>query len=744
MTNRWRSGGLLLLAGSLALVVGAGGLRAQSEKLTGSAELGWRSFFDRPNAQQLAKFEEYRDMSPGPFLQSLRLRYQPGDSAARYELTAANAFRLDQTFAGRAHKPGLFDLRLGWDRIPHTFSTDARMPAGAGTSPPFLLPGSFTHTLADTTLWRQSPYLDPVRSKWDVAQGSLTLTPGTSNDLKVDFTNISKSGDRPLSMSLNAVSLYREFLEPIDQNVRDLKLSESYVRQRYQVQVAYDLNAFDNANSSVLVNNPLVATSSTAGSSVGRAALPPSNLAQTFTVAGGLNLPFRTRVNSTLSYSKRSQNEPFIPYTSNTALTDPRLATEPASLNGDVRTLLANITATTHPVRDVSITARYRYWDFNDRTQPFTPQQIPVEVTTDRSIAAIPDSVVGQRYPYTKQNAALELHWRPVPLAGVEASYGWERWDHGIADMIEIVTSNEWTPRLALDLAPAGWISIRGSVSHSQRRNDGYADGTLNDNFNGFRRFNWADRDRDATDLLAQFSPTDRFAFSTTYTVGHDSYPSSSWGVQDDRNTEVGSDVSYMANQRLTVFASYTYEIYRLGELNKYRDGQNPNNPTYDYRIAERDLMQTFGAGLTGTLVPKKLDVEARLDYARGATFLGTTNPLTPVAQTGTPTQQASSVLNATATDFPEITHAYTPFHLSLRYNVNANWSGTVGFNHEEWESSDFRTNNLGTLIYSSPVTPIAVSGFPLGNQLLPYRANYLTFTIGFRPSLSRVARPIL
>jgi MtrB/PioB family decaheme-associated outer membrane protein len=739
MTNVERGGGLLLLAGALALLASAGAVRAQSadSTLSGSGELGWRSFINRPNAQQLAKFEEYRDMGPGAVLQSLRLEYRPGDGRTRYGLTAAELFRRDQALAARSVRPGLFDLRLGWDRIPHTFSTDARLVAGAGTTSPFSLPSTLTRTLADTTAWRAAPFIGPVRTGWDVAQAVLTVTPDTHHDITADFTNIAKSGSRPMSMSLNATSLYREFLEPVDQNVRDLKLSESYARKRYQVQVAYDLNAFDNANASVSVTNPLLATSSpTAGSSVGRGALAPSNLAQTFTVAGGLNLPFRTRVNSTLSYGLRSQNEPFIPYTSNTALTDPRLATEPTSLNGDVHTLLANFTATTRPFRAVSLTARYRYWDFDDRTQVFTGKQMPLEVITDRSITGFADTtVVTERFPYRKQNAGLELRWSPIQPVGVQAGYAWERWNR--AEGLEVATTNEYTPRVALDVSPADWISLRASVSHSGRRNNGYPDDAGNDNFAGFRRFNMADRDRNAGDLLAQLTATDRLAFSANYSVGRDAYPNSPYGVQSDRNSVLGGDVSYMVAPRLTVFASYTYELYRLGELNKYRDGTNPSNATFDYLIDERDLMQTGGLGLTGTLVPNRLDVEFRWDRSRGATLLQARNPLTPSATS------ASSISNATATDFPEIHHTWNPVHVTFRYDLNPNWSASLGFSHESWDSYDFRTAGLGALVYSS-ASPAAVSGVPLGNDLLPYTADYLTFSIGFRPHLSRAARPIL
>ena len=73
MTNRRRDG--LLLLASLAAMAMPAPARSQSPdgRLTGTAELGWRGFIDRPSALQRAKFEEYRDLTPGPFLQALRI-----------------------------------------------------------------------------------------------------------------------------------------------------------------------------------------------------------------------------------------------------------------------------------------------------------------------------------------------------------------------------------------------------------------------------------------------------------------------------------------------------------------------------------------------------------------------------------------------------------------------------------------------------------------------------------------------
>ncbi len=746
MTKQWRRTALLL---PVLAVVYAGGVSAQTNgQVTGSADLGWRSFFQRPNALEMAKFEEYRDMSPGPFLQNLQIEFLPGDKQmTSWEVGATNALRRDQTFFARTSRPGLFDLRLGWDQIPHTYSTDGQIIAGAATSSPFTLPSSLTRTLADTTAWKNNAqYLDPIRNEWNVGRASLALTPGESNDLKLEYTRIGKSGERPMGMAFGSPgNNQREILEPVDQTINDLRVSESYARRRYQLQFSYDLNAFHNADAAVIAANPLAgANTATAGAANGRSALAPSNLAQTFSFAGGASLPLRVRVNGAVTYSVRSQNAAFIPMTDNTAITDPRQTIMPASLQGDIHTILGNLTATAHPIEDVTLTGHYRLFKYEDRTPAITAADMPIEIVNDRSISVLDTGEVARDpLPFQRQNAGIDLGWGPSELVNLRASLGWERWDRYNIGPRNVRTNNEYTPRLTLDLAPTDWAQLRGSISHSRRRGTQYEDDTERADF---RRFDEADRDANRGDLSLQLTPNARWSVGVDYGRGTEDFPTDATnpnplGVRKDDNTLLSGNLGWTPTARVNLFASYTREVYNLQQHSRYGEPSLPNNPTYDWIADSKEFVETYGVGANATLIARKLDLEFRYDRSNGISALHSMNPTTPSG--GTASQNA----NATAVNYPDITHSWNPIRISLRYQLSPNWSGTVGYDFENFQNNDFRTNGVipGTTFWEGRATTVDPSGdVILGNDLRPYRASYLTFTIGFRPGLRQTESPIL
>lgn len=726
---------LSLLAAGLAT-----GLQAQAAgaQVTGSAELGWRSFFDRPSALEDAKFEEYRDLSPGVFLQNLQLHVLPGDhQLTTYTLGAKDAFRRDQTFFGQASRPGLFDLRLGWDEIPHTYSTDGRNWGGSLTN--FSLPTP----RPDTSAWRvlsNSPYLDPIRNTWKVGRASLTLTPGEFSDLKLEYTRIAKSGARPMGMAFGSPdAIQREILEPINQTVNDVRVSQSYARRAYQFQFSYDLNSFSNADVSVSADNPQLATNSaTAGAATGRTALAPSNLAQTLSFGGGASLPGRTRVNTALSYSWRSQNEPFIPMTDNAAITDPRQFVMPASLKGAVRTLMANLTATTRLRRDLTVTGRYRLFKYYDQTPEITAADMPVEIVNDRTLSvADTGEAVREAIPFERHNAGLDLGWRPSDLLNLKAGVAWERWDRFNAPLgpRNVRRNQQYTPRLTLDVTPVEWLLVRASVSSSRRRGTEYMEDMDREQL---RRFDEADKNARRGDLMLQLTPNEQTSLDLTLGRGNENFPTGAFGVRHDDNSTFGADLGWTPVPRVNLFASYTREVYALLQRSRYGEPSLPDDTTYDWLANTREWVQGYGVGANATLVKNRLDVEFRYDRSDGKSSLHSMNPITPTG--GTPSQNA----NATAVNFPDITHSWNPIRLAVRVQLNANWSGSLGYHYERFRNNDFRTNGLLPPYWNgrSPVDP--AGDIILGNDLLSYRTNYLTFSIGFRPSLSRPVLSIM
>jgi hypothetical protein len=86
-------------------------------------------------------------------------------------------------------------------------------------------------------------------------------------------------------------------LEPIDQTVQSLRLTQGFARRRFQLVLSYDLSRFSNDVTSVTADNPLRTTDSpTLGAMQGRVSVAPSNLAHTVAGTGSLGLPKSTRI----------------------------------------------------------------------------------------------------------------------------------------------------------------------------------------------------------------------------------------------------------------------------------------------------------------------------------------------------------------------------------------------------------------------------------------------------------------
>ena len=103
----------------------------------------------------------------------------------------------------------------------------------------------------------------------------------------------------------------------------------------------------------------------------GTTSLPPNNQAHTFNIAGGINLPMRTRVNASFTYQIRLQNQDFQQQTYSNSLVpaNPSLRLPQKSLNGNVQTVLFNLDATSRPLpMPVTFSLKYRLYDMMDNS----------------------------------------------------------------------------------------------------------------------------------------------------------------------------------------------------------------------------------------------------------------------------------------------------------------------------------------------------------------------------------------
>src|ERR1019366_2536670 len=406
---------LLLAAGAIALARPTT-LQAQAKDTTKAAssisvatEVGVRQFDPLfsiiPNQLQLGKLLEYRDLKEGLVIPQALLMFTPKDGMGTYQIIGRNLLQRDQSVFARASQPGSYDVQVRYDGMPHTFSTDARSLGTFGNGNLYALPSP----RPDSNAWRGAPYIAPIRTIWDPLKVSLGLTPSPSWDTKVEYTHVSKTGGRPIGMAFGGSSnVTRETPEPIDQTTQDFRLTQSYTQPRWQASASYDLSMFQNAFNSMSSMNPQqIADTKTAGAAVGRLALAPNNAAQTASAFVAGNFPLRTRVVASGTYSWWTQNEPFIPPTTNSFyFNDPNYLPSRASLDGRVTTSTFNASLTSHPLKELSVAARYRSYQYQTTTAPV---QVATMVISARSLTG-GDTAVYK--PFSKDNYSVSANYR--------------------------------------------------------------------------------------------------------------------------------------------------------------------------------------------------------------------------------------------------------------------------------------------------------------------------------------------
>ncbi len=625
-----------------------------------AGETGSRMFLYQPPLRASAKFEEYKNVTRGGVLLNALASYTMGDSITVFQLNGINFGQRDQAVRFRGNSPGLYDLQVRWDRIPHTFSTNARSLGRQPSPDVFVLP----NPRPDTSLWNAgSPFLPPVRMLWNAVRSQAAFTPTPAWDLRAEYTSIGKMGSRPMGMAFGSPgSNLREILEPIDQTMTDVKLTESYARTRFQMSAMYDLSYFRNKYTSVTSDNPALAVdAATTGSSRGRTALAPTNHAHTGVINTSFELPWRTRLNANGSYSLWVQDEPFIPATINSAITDPRIAQIPKSLGGHSGTSSVYISLVSHPVTPLTLSAKFRTFSFRDHVDADT---IPVLVVNDRSLSA---GVEREGLPFTRKNSDVAGTWRFTALPAalpvtLSTGFAWETWKRSEAR--NVADLREGAPRVSLDVGVLEWMSLRTSYTTGRRRIHGeYIQNTPGDQ-PLHRRFDQADRDRERTNFLATITPMDELTVSGSWTVGHDEYPNSLYGLQSDRSNMEEGDLAWSPTSRLSLDGSYSKERFLTRLTSQYRAPGQLNNPTYNWVANNYDEVKTMSAGFHATLIPDVLEGGGRTEFSNAKFRMATYNPLTPAGGT------AAQNFAATAGDLPLITQKFRPTSVFLSYRV--------------------------------------------------------------------------
>jgi MtrB/PioB family decaheme-associated outer membrane protein len=734
--RRW----VAVLAVGWLLVVGRPGsasaqLSLGGFNLEGEVEAGPVLFIDEPSRSRKGKFEEYRDMTEGLWLHRLQLRLFRPDESYSTELEGSKWGYEDQYYRLGAGRLGLWQFNFEWDQIPHVYSTTARLLARETERGVYRLD---TPRPAPLSVHNSAPELGEVSTRWDTARMSLVLSPSPDFDVVAEYTRINKDGNRPFSMAFGSPgNNFYEVLEPIEHTIHDIRLRGTFARENWQLQFGYGLSVFQNSVSKLVVDNPCFANAGACGAgdggaaapSAGQISLPPDNMAHSFNIAAGVNLPMRTRINGAFNYSLRLQNDAFLPHTINPALAaNPNLRLPQRDLNGNVQTILASLGATTRPLKPLTLSAKYRYYEMFDLSDEIT---LPSVAVNDRSVS-------GPRRPgrwdYSKQNADIDARWQIVQPVALTLGVGWERWERN--EHREVGESDEFFGKAALDVTPAEWLLIRATYRPSFRRYNHYdprahAEHTVEEDAVAaaqgqsvfLRKFDEGERNRQQVDVLFQFTPFETMSITPTFGFRQDDYIASRLGLQDETSWSAGMDVSWSPAERVAFSAGYVYE--QFSRQIRSRSRPVTGTTTFDFKDFEwvsnqADTVNTVHAGIRATLIPRVLDWTAGANYSIAVGSDDTRNPVTPAS--GTAAQRTSATAKPIPTTQDQLLHVET----ALRYHFSKAWTASLGYAFESFQKNDWRTDRL---------TPVlqGVTSIWLGDDDRNYTAHLVGVTLTYR-----------
>jgi MtrB/PioB family decaheme-associated outer membrane protein len=600
-----------------------------------------------------SKFREYRAVPTGVVLPYLRFA---GNDKFAYDVAAWNVLQEDARYRVEA-APGSFLVLAEFVKVPHRFGNDARSlleDTGRGT---LALSDTFQQTFQSAIEQQAARNRAGINFAFLNALVSPSLAAQTPFDLKLlrerGHFELGWGGDRPVDLRLSyshekrrgnrgsgtafGFSNVVETPEPIDYRTEELGLSAEWTRPWGLARGVVTLNRFTNSLPVQTFDNPFRAvqsndasayqapgSASINGPSFGRLALPPDNQSVTGALGGLWRFAKRSRLSADASLGQWTQDQAFIPFTSNTSITSPIRASDPAtlpapSLDGKIRIVSLNAGLTSGPWKGLTFSARARRYDLQNQTPRIEFRDGYVRF--DAAFEDIPRVSVPYGYTSDRLHATASYDFGKASLEG---GYRFEGMDRTFR---ETERTTQHTVSGSVRVRPVDWALLRGTVERSSRDFDVYDFETAEHasflepgppvNLPSLRRYDQAAKDTTRVVSQAQVTPWGNSTFGLSYVRTRDEFKDLSHGLLEAKNEALTADVDYTPTERLSVFAFYIREDIRSLQRGRQSGATPSTNPLDDWTADVRDKVVTFGGGGTVALVPERLDLTVSGSYQR-------------------------------------------------------------------------------------------------------------------------------
>jgi MtrB/PioB family decaheme-associated outer membrane protein len=540
-----------------------------------------------------ARLRNYADYRSGFLLNYFSFGLDRPSSAHYIDVTAGAVGRDDQYWRASGGRHGSWHTNLYFNQTPTLLSDQARTVfhgAGSGnlTLAPGLTPGDNTPAQIDAALRSAAPFeLGFVRKK---AGLDIDVTPEGGWRYYARYTQDRKVGTRPSGGASSYPGFpFAETIEPIDYKTHDVFAGVQWAGEVLQVNLAYAGSFFRNGIDTLTWENPLL-VGDPAVMQRGRTDLYPDNNFHNLKLDLSAALPLRGRLSGGVSVGRMTQDDELVAPTVNSGMigfppTDlanwnTTGALSRKSAGARIDTLLTHLSGSFSPLRDLSLQAKWRRYEEENKTryEAFNPQ------TGETGYVGLDGSVVN-----TVPNNFFSVQLRSIPFECMKDSYGadvdyrvlrrtnvtlgYER-ENNECRYRESARTEEGRVRAALNNRDLSWATIRLSYEHARRTGDQYNSApsaafyapsaffNTPQTLAELRKYDLAERDQDVVNARVNFLLSATMDLAVSGKIQDNDYRAA-YGRLEDRSSAVNLEWNWQPRPTASAYVHYGFERRR-------------------------------------------------------------------------------------------------------------------------------------------------------------------------------------
>lgn len=669
-------------------------------------------------------FGDFYVLKRGPF---------DGDSTEYWVLRGTDLGLASRSVHLEYGHQGSFKMFLDYDQIPKFIHDDAATPyliSGGGTL--FTLPANWVPGERNTgQMTNLMTSLNPLVVKHDrkTFGGGFSWIPRKGWKLSGAFDREIKEGTRTIGAIFgtsggNPASAILP--EPVDYETDTFDLKFGYANDRGAVHAGYNLSLFRNDHTSITWQNAYTGSpwvdSTSYPTGQGRLGLPPDSKAHRMSLSGHYLITKTTRATANFSYSRMTQNEQFLPFTINPdiAITSPLPR---SSLEGEIKTLMANVAVTSRPTPKLDLTVRYKYENRDNNT----PQDVFIVVRSDSANQGDlegGDSRVNLPYNRKQQLFEFKAGYRLTPKTKLVVAYDFEQLKR---DFQEVAKNKEHKFsakfRARASAKASGWVGFEyatrsGSeyvhnaaflAGHAEEHFGDHPDEEFENNPN-VRKFYMADRKRTSVKGAMTFLPSDSTVIGFSGRYSRDNYDQTILGLRRAKTVSGTVDVSFNPTPKTSAYAFYTYENlqYDQNGFGSRRGTDLTDFASFAWTVDTRDKVNSAGAGVDWKAMDDRLT--SSIEYAFSDTK-------TDFAYTA-----------GTAQNFAPLDDLTTKLHslnIVSEYRYTDNWAVKLRYLFQSLDTKDFALDGIAVNTISTVIA--------LGDSSPNYNVHVIGITSVYR-----------